>query len=138
MCSFLALISQDCGEARSAIRIPGPLRLCRPSFFYQGRIANWQCQLSMRPCRRYPTWQSFRENQTCTKSWSPFWAAFAPLCPRGVDPLVFRCWKPRFLWEVIVFLQNVCMNALFSPIRKWRAKGNVKWWPSNRCVFVSR
>ena len=55
--------------------------------------------------------QIFKESQTCTKSWSPFCVAFAPLFP-----------KPKGEWSFSGAgnppLRISCMNPLFSPTGK--------------------
>ena len=81
-----------------------------------------------------------RENQLCTKSWSPFCVAFAPLFPKGNWPFS-GTGKPPLLWEVLLrtyyFYRISCMNPLFSSSFKSGAKRDAKWWTSMRCMVES-
>ena len=57
---------------------------------------------------------SFRENQTCTKSWLPLCVAFAPLFPKGNWPF-FGTGKTPFCGKSYYFYRVSCMNLLLSP-----------------------
>ena len=56
------------------------------------------------------TLASIRENQTCTKSWSPLCVAFTPFSPGGIGPFPVAE-NPLFRWEVLLFLQDAHLSC---------------------------
>ena len=67
---------------------------------------------------------TFRENETCTKSWLPFCVAFALLFPKGNWPFSGTGKPPPFCGTPYYFYRIACMNPLFSATRKLGARGD--------------
>ena len=60
------------------------------------------------------------ENQTCTKPWLPFCVAFAPFPLRRLGPVLYG--KPLFLWEVLLFLQDLLYESTVFSHQEIRGK----------------
>ena len=84
-------------------------------------VLSWQVEksaLKMSPDFSHQRFHNSQGEQTCTELWLPFCVAFAPFSRRGMCPCPVLQ-NPLFLWEVLLFLQNLQHKSTVFPTRKY-------------------
>ena len=103
------------------------------TFAYAARASQKKTLRPLGKLSKIPNSSLFRENQTCTKLWSPCRVAFAPLFSKG-NLLFSGTGKRHVSMEILLILQNLLYESTVSPTGKLGAKGDAKWWTSIRCM----